>query len=94
MCVLCIVLAVGRSDATVSLLNIEDGHTMHTHTLAHPITSLHWMIQDKARLKKNTIAIIMYSFASLINFSVQLNGVEYKDRSLSFLPPLPSLETR
>jgi hypothetical protein len=66
------ILAVGRSDATVSLLNIEDGHAMHTHTLTHPITSLHWMTQDQA--------------------SIRLNGVEYKDRSLSFLPPLPSLD--
>ena len=91
-CLCCVVLAVGRSDATVSLLNIEDGHAMHTHTLTHPITSLHWMTQDQARyVNENPCNEITYSFGL---FSIRLNGVEYKDRSLSFLPPLPSLDAR
>ena len=94
-CLCCVVLAVGRSDATISLLNIEDGHAMHTHTLTYPITSLHWMTQDQARyVNENPCNEITYSFGLFINFSIRLNGVEYKDRSLSFLPPLPSLDTR
>lgn len=44
-----IVLAVGRSDGKVSLVSVEEGRTLHTHTLEHSVTSLHWVTQDQSR---------------------------------------------
>ena len=44
----CVVLAVGRSDGSVNLLDVEDGNTLHTYMLPAPVTSLRWMTQDEA----------------------------------------------
>ena len=56
---MCVVLAVGRADGSVALVSVEEGRTLHTHTLTtHHITSLHWMTQDEAR-QANTVLFFL-----------------------------------
>ena len=43
------VLGVGRSDGSVTLIGVEKGDTLHTHTFTRSISSLHWMVQDESR---------------------------------------------
>lgn len=37
------VLAVGRVDGAVQLLDVEHGSEIHCHTLAHPVHSMRWV---------------------------------------------------
>ena len=84
------VLAVGRSDGRVSLLSVEGGRTLHTHTFAHPITSLHWMVQVEPRLETQ-LSSLRFSFSQTLHSqcSTRPCAIYGQVSVFSSSPPLP-----